>query len=568
MNIIKIIYVTIFTVLISSIDCYAQKPRKIFSHIQENNLNLALEEYAKIKSDKVYDTDEKILFEIADCIFLINKSYPKYNPILSIKYFNNIYNNLDNYFNTPKSKKEIHEFLAKYDLTFDTIANRIHSEIVFEAKKINTVESYDKALEVCSDKYRFELKQLKEEAFYKQTINESTIGAYKTFILTYSNSKHVGEIQVLLERKVLDNAKSNQSVDDLNTFIVEYATSNLKQEATDFRDSIVLSKVPNTYDAMLAFTKEYTNSKYVSEIEKKLGDLLYNKIMESKNIEDYQLFKKLYFNHSKLDVVLYKLDKLDSLQFTQSIRPINFELLSKYLTSFPDGKYFNLANNYRDFYYKIKDSIYLTTGEYIQRLYDYADSNSYDYKYFGQYYDVFDFFDISKSNSPTYIKLKDLVQDWDKDGDKDFVYIVIKPTVPNESNNYNHTEYYFAYYLSSTKKLNLVPAIDKYVRIGINWTHNNRKELVLWESCGTGRCLKDYTLVFSNEFQDFRFVRLHGDAWEPGGSDGNGQIIDILNDVKVDYNSKQTKLYLDFPKFLLSDGFSSFSEFAENYFSF
>ena len=49
MSIIKLIYITIFTILISSIDCYAQKPRKLFSHIQENNLNLALEEYGKTK---------------------------------------------------------------------------------------------------------------------------------------------------------------------------------------------------------------------------------------------------------------------------------------------------------------------------------------------------------------------------------------------------------------------------------------------------------------------------------------------------------------------------------------
>ncbi len=90
MNIIKIINITIFTILISSIDCYAQKPRKIFSYLQENNLNLALEEYAKIKTNKAYDTDEKILFEIADCIFLINKSNTNYNPIQSINYYNNI----------------------------------------------------------------------------------------------------------------------------------------------------------------------------------------------------------------------------------------------------------------------------------------------------------------------------------------------------------------------------------------------------------------------------------------------------------------------------------------------
>ena len=309
MNIIKIIYVTIFTVLISSIDCYAQKPRKIFSHIQENNLNLALEEYAKIKSDKVYDADEKILFEIADCIFLINKSYPKYNPIESINHFNRIY--FDGFIiYAIEDKDAIIKFLSKYDLTLEYISSNIYIEIVNEAKKINTVKSYDKALEVCSDKYRFELAQLKEEAFYKQTINERTIGAYKTFILNYSNSKHVSEIQVLLERKVLDNAKSNQSVADLNTFIIEYATSNLKQEATDFRDSIVLSKVLNTYDSMLAFTKEYPNSKYLKGVESKLPDLLYNEAVLANTFESLSRFIKEFPQDARIINVNKKISEL------------------------------------------------------------------------------------------------------------------------------------------------------------------------------------------------------------------------------------------------------------------
>jgi hypothetical protein len=109
--------------------------------------------------------------------------------------------------------------------------------------------------------------------------------------------------------------------------------------------------------------------------------------------------------------------------------------------------------------------------------------------------------------------------------------------------------------------------LNKYVRIGIDWTKNNRKELVIWESCGSGHCEKEYILIFSTEFQDFRFIRLYNNYWEDAMHyNENGVVFDVLNDVKVNYNFKQTKLYLDFPKFLLSDGFSYFDEFVGNYY--
>jgi hypothetical protein len=505
MSIIKLIYITIFTILISSIDCYAQKPRKIFSHIQENNLNLALEEYAKIKSDKVYDTDEKILFEIADCIFLINKSYPKYNPILSIKYFNNIYNNLDNYFNTPKSKKEIHKFLAKYDLTFDTIANRIHSEIAFEAKKINTVESYDKALEVCSDKFRFELKQLKEEAFYKQTINERTIGAYKTFILTYSNSKHVSEIQVLLERKVLDNAKSNQSVDDLNTFIVEYATSNLKQEATDFRDSIVLSKVPNTYDAMLAFTKEYTNSIYTNNVKLKLGDLLFERIEKNNEIIDCQLFMKEYANHVMYNEIKNKLHTMDSLIYKDAIDSNTYFTLKNYLDKFPNGVYRDTITNVLNFNFKLFNDVYLTNGMKI--IHDYINVDS------TELYDVIEVDTITEGGKifkfKRFLKFNDQQIDCDKDSIKDIFLCAEKNDIM-----------YVLCFLSKSKKI-LIRRDDFGIGLPIIYEdgeakfilHNSHNQYLYCDSeinCKFNSDINDFELVsfnygFSSEGNNFSF---------------------------------------------------------------
>jgi hypothetical protein len=102
----------IFLLLTISCSSIAQKPRKIFSYLQENNLNLALEEYAKIKTDKVYDADKKLLFEIANCIFLIDKTYSNYNPIESINHFNRIYfDGMIIY--AIEDKDEIIKFLSK-----------------------------------------------------------------------------------------------------------------------------------------------------------------------------------------------------------------------------------------------------------------------------------------------------------------------------------------------------------------------------------------------------------------------------------------------------------------------
>ncbi len=533
---IKIIYVTIFTVLISSIYCYAQKPRKIFSHIQENNLNLALEEYAKIKSDKVYDTDEKILFEIADCIFLINKSYPKYNPILSIKYFNNIYNNLDNYFNTPKSKKEIHEFLAKYELTFDTIANRIHSEIAFEAKKINTVESYDKALEVCSDKYTFELKQLKEEAFYKQTINESTIGAYKTFILTYSNSKHVSEIKSLLERKVLDNAKSKQSIDDLNSFIVEYATSNLKQEATDYRDSIVLSKVPNTYDAMLAFTKDYPNSKFTNNIQSNLGDLLYQRIEKNNEIIDCQLFMKEYANHVMYNEIKNKLHTMDSLIYKDAIDSNTYFTLKNYLDKFPNGIYSKRITSKINWQYRIFENVFLTNGMKIARL----NSKHVDSM------DSYDYIEDNGESELSYLKDDELKFDWDKDNLEDRFFRL------NDKDDFWTWNYLV--YLTKTKKI-LTIEISKHA-------HIDEKGIISFTMYyGTSHCSDDTEFKFNFELMNFELINFQVlcDDIEVENIDFTNKImsIKINNTKKINKKFEDIEAFKNLPiPILFGEGYS------------
>ena len=353
----KIIYFTLINLFIC-LHLQAQKPKKIFNYLLENNLNLAIEEYEKIQVDKEYDEDDKKLFEIANCLFLINKSYTKYNPILSINYFNRIKNDL----NTSTKQEQIFKFLAKHDFTFEKISAQIHAEIYQEAKNLNIVESYSNALEVCSDIYRMELLQLKEEAFFQRTLKEQTISSCKIFLLNYANSKHKTEIEYLLERMLLNTAKRNQSLVDLNSFISEYPSSKLKQEAIDYRDSIVLLNVPNDYKAMSAYIKEYPNSKFNKEVLNKLPDLLYNECVKLNTIESLQKFLITYPSDSR-NVSLQ--ETLKELVYNESVQLNTVESLQKFITDYPnDLRIVTIKEKLKELVYN--ESIQLNTIESLQ----------------------------------------------------------------------------------------------------------------------------------------------------------------------------------------------------------
>jgi hypothetical protein len=59
MNILKTKYLVINILFLFSfyLNTNAQKPRKIFNYLQDNQLNLAIEEYNKIVSNKEYDNE-------------------------------------------------------------------------------------------------------------------------------------------------------------------------------------------------------------------------------------------------------------------------------------------------------------------------------------------------------------------------------------------------------------------------------------------------------------------------------------------------------------------------------
>ena len=215
----------------------AQKPIKIFTYLQDNQLTLAVEEYSKISADKEYDNEDKILFSFAKCLFQIDSNYQKYNPTQAIKEFNGTYILSD-------IKESVYKFLGKYSLSPEVINQKIINEIYREAIKLNTVESYTNALNYYSKEHNDNTIKLLEIATYNKVKSNKAISQLKGFITKYPESIYKTEIQNLLERETLNNFKSINNIDSLNQFITQFKSSNFKIEAIDYRDSLVLTLTP------------------------------------------------------------------------------------------------------------------------------------------------------------------------------------------------------------------------------------------------------------------------------------------------------------------------------------
>jgi hypothetical protein len=248
-----------FTFLLSiffliSTNTLGQKPRKIYSFLLEKKHNEALLELSKFDNNKNYDSDEKILFEIARCLIMIERDLPIYNPILSIQTYSNIKISSEN-------KTDIDKFLTKYQLDENKISKQIFTEIVLEAKRINSIDSYKNALTVCS-------------------------------------IENKAELQILLNRKILDEAEQENSILKLNNFIATNSINSLVIEATNYRDSLVLKNTPETFDELKSYVFKYPSSKFNFRIDKKLPDILYKEVEKSGySMELCKKFMSFYILH-------------------------------------------------------------------------------------------------------------------------------------------------------------------------------------------------------------------------------------------------------------------------------
>lgn len=330
MSFIKFLVILILLEFAFSLNTNAQKPKKIFNYLQENKLNIAIEEYNKISNDKKYDDDEKVLFVYAKCLFQIDTNYQKYNPIQSIKEFNNTQI-------TQEIKDDIYKFLGKYTLSPEVINQKIINEIYREAVKLNTVESYTNALNYYSKEHNDNTIKLLEIATYNRVKSNKAISQLKNFISKYPESNYKIEIQNLLERVTLNNYKSINNIDSLNQFITKFDSSEYKKEAIDFRDSLVLSKVPENYDSMLAYTQKYPDSKFKKEVENRLPEILYKEVESNRySIE----FCKKFLDKYEDD---YRVEILDSIIFNKAKKIDSVYAFNNYLTVFKKGRFINSA---------------------------------------------------------------------------------------------------------------------------------------------------------------------------------------------------------------------------------
>lgn len=69
----SLIYLVLFLIL--NTISFSQKPRKIFSALQEKKLTEAIIEYQKIDATKNYDIEDLTLFELSKCLFMIDSTY-------------------------------------------------------------------------------------------------------------------------------------------------------------------------------------------------------------------------------------------------------------------------------------------------------------------------------------------------------------------------------------------------------------------------------------------------------------------------------------------------------------
>ena len=276
----------------------AQKPRKIFNYLQENQLPLAVEEYNKISSDKDYDNDDKVLFAYANCLFQIDTNYQKYNPIQSIKDFNNNYVNSD-------IKEFVDKFLGKYSLSPEIISERINREIHLQAKKINTVESYKNALNVCSFQYQKELASLLEnETFnnalkkmniidfnafietyplslnkvkailirdslgYVETLNINTIISYKTYLESYPNNRFKNKVLNIIDSLAFFESKNQNSITSFNDYINNYKEGKYLENAITIKDSLIINNYLNnkSIDTLLIFINKNPHNRFIKQL--------------------------------------------------------------------------------------------------------------------------------------------------------------------------------------------------------------------------------------------------------------------------------------------------------------
>jgi hypothetical protein len=287
MNILntKHLGLSILILLAFCLNLNAQKPRKIFNYLQENQLTLAVEEYGKITLDKEYDNEDKVLFTYAKCLFQIDTNYQEYNPTQAIKDFNGTYISSEN-------RESIYKFLGKYNLSPEIISDRIHRKNYLQAKKINTVESYKNALEVCSFQYKEELTSLLENETFKNACEKMNIIDFNVFIETYPLSLNKDKAILIRDSLGFGEAININTIKSYNTYLQAYPNNKFKKKVLNIIDSLafVESKNQNSIISFSNYINNYKEGKYLEKAITIKDSLTINNYLSDKSIDTLVLF--------------------------------------------------------------------------------------------------------------------------------------------------------------------------------------------------------------------------------------------------------------------------------------
>ncbi len=319
-------------ILILSNGLFAQSLKKTFKYIEDGEIEKANLETGKFTEEIKKSGVDFTLYGIASCLITMNEKYYNYNPYKSLEMF-------DITSNISADKMEVDKFLEKYNLSIEKVHDMIYQSILKEAKKINTEESYQKALDVCQECFfKAEVTKLKEEAAYSKTKGDNSILTCEKFIHSYPNSQYLNEIKRLSERLAFEYAKINMSLVSLDNYINKYSNSDntFIPIVIHLRDSIAFSKLTKSYYDYRDFSNLYPNSEYTSKIKDELPDLLYNQALKENSIKLFEVLVYVYPNNTKTSYAKIQLEKLYYEKLIISRSPEEFALFKR---KFPNSSY-------------------------------------------------------------------------------------------------------------------------------------------------------------------------------------------------------------------------------------
>jgi hypothetical protein len=306
----------LIVVLFFSTTIYSQNLKSIYKNIVKEDYDDVQSEYNK--SNNEFNQEEKILLELSKCILYSKSKYHSFKPREAYS----IYKSISIINLSQIEQTNINEFLSKYTYTITGIYDTIIKGVYIESKTLNTIESYEEAIQICNDcKYKIELLNLKEATAYKQAVNYGNIEVLEQFLKNYPTSKSKDEIEGLLHIKAFDKAILINTVTSLNEYIDRYTKSKLISTAYRYRDSLVLKSINKTYKEYLAFNHEYPNSSFNLTIVQQLPDLLFNEISVDNDYYKMLEFVEKYHKDTRVQDVKSRIKSMK--YFEISVNKVN-----------------------------------------------------------------------------------------------------------------------------------------------------------------------------------------------------------------------------------------------------